>query len=64
MAQQADAERLLQECGCHPAQRHPGRRLPGAGTLQDRPRLLEVVLLHSHQISVARTGPSQAALRA
>ncbi len=59
MAQQADTERLLQEGGCHPAQRHPGSRLPGAGTLQHWPGLFEVELLHSHEVSVTRARSGQ-----
>ena len=59
MAQQADAERLLQERGCYPAQRHPGRRFPGAGTLQYRAGLLKVVLLHAHQVGVTWTRSGQ-----
>ena len=33
---------------------HPGRRLPGAGALEDVPRVQPVVLEHAHQVGVAR----------
>jgi hypothetical protein len=57
-----DAQRLLQERVRHPAQRDSGRRLPSAGSLQNRPRFGKVVLLHSHEIGVAwsRSGERRA----
>ena len=42
-------------CARDRAQRHPRRGLPGGGALQDRPGLVEVVLLHADQVGV--TGP-------
>ncbi len=42
---------------------HPGRRLPGAGALQDVPGIGPVVLQHAHQVRVARTGEVHAPQR-
>ena len=50
-----DARRLLQVRAGDRAERDPGGGLPGAGALQDRPGLVEAVLLHARQVGV--TGP-------
>ena len=57
--QHGDPERLLEEAAGDRAERDAGRGLPGAGALQDRPGLVEVVLLHAHQVGVTWPGPGQ-----
>ena len=44
----------------HPAERDPGGGLPGAGPLQDRPGLVEVVLLHARPGRRARAAAGSA----
>ena len=53
------SEDLAQQPAGYFAERHPRRRLPCAGPLQDRPRVLETVLLHASQIRVSRAWPGQ-----
>ena len=47
------ADGLLEEVGRDPAERHAGGGLAGRGPLEDRPGLVEVVLLHAGQVGVA-----------
>ncbi len=54
VAEDLDAGQLAQEGPRHRGQRHAGGRLAGAGTLQDRPRIGEAVLLHADEVGVAR----------
>ena len=49
---------LEQVLGDH-AERDPGRGLPGAGALQDRPGIGVAVLLHPGQVGVPRPGAGQ-----
>ena len=56
VAADLDAELLEQPPRQRPG-RHPGRRLPGAGPLQDVARVEPVVLEHTRQVGVARPGP-------
>jgi hypothetical protein len=59
VAEDGDPERLLEEAHRDPPQRHSGGGLPGAGPFQDRPGLVEVVLLHPGEVRVAGPWPGQ-----
>ena len=59
MGDDPGADRLLEEVAGHPAERDPGRGLAGGGALEDRPGLVEAVLLHADQVGVAGPGPGQ-----
>ena len=56
---QPDAERLLQEGRRDRAEGDPGRGLAGAGPLEDRPGVVEAVLLHADEVGVAGPRPGQ-----
>ncbi len=47
------------KCAATATQRDAGRGLPGGGALEDRPGLVEVVLLHADQVGVAGPRPGQ-----
>ena len=64
MAHEADAVCLSQQPRGHLAERDPRRRLAGRGALEDRPGVLETVLLHPDKVGMARSGPSQRAIAA
>ncbi len=58
MADEPDAE-LAEERAGDGTERHAGGGLSGARALEDRTGLVEVVLLHAHEVGVARTRPGQ-----
>ena len=58
MADETDAE-LGQERAGEGAERDAGRGLAGAGPLEDRPSLVEVVLLHADEVGVPGARPRQ-----
>jgi hypothetical protein len=59
VADQPDADRLLEEGRGDRAERDPGRGLAGAGALQHGPGVVEAVLLHADQVGVAGAGTGE-----
>ena len=59
VADQPDVQRLRQEGLGDGAERDPGRCLAGAGSLEDRPGVVESVLLHAGEVGVPRARAGQ-----
>ncbi|SCG08123.1 hypothetical protein GA0115255_123515 [Streptomyces sp. Ncost-T6T-2b] len=59
MADDLDARGLLEVGAGDGPEGDAGGGLPGAGALQDRPGLVEAVLLHPREVGVAGPGPGQ-----